>query len=679
MILRAVLIAFEKIIVTLITALFFSFSVYSQNDIMMQAFYWNVPVDGLNNNGIWWDNLKQQSKEFKDIGITAIWVPSPSKGNWGIYDMGYGIYDHYDLGNYFQKHTFETRFGSRLELEEMISSMHDTSNNESAIKVYADIILNHIYAADENSENNPVVRKYVFDHALRDGQQRTPYPTNEIKWVVNHLPAGDYIIKVKGYGLDFTAPYQTRGYDIEIDFNNSVFNSYFILEDEPNDGNGSYNHLPKSGYTIKAFINHKDDVDGYKFYKEENKSIIIRITARQEIGTEWRWADQTHGYYPFEVWFNGQNITASKVEAHTNTHIFYPFHTGQGEKNYSWNYTHFHPANDNDWLGNWENNDEIIPRTKGYGNDLDTYSDTVQKRMNDWGRWLVDRIKFDGFRLDFVRGFQESYAVSWIKNLPLINGKQRFVVGEYWGNKSSIYDWVTHTNALGAEVKAFDFPLKFVLTNMCNSDESFDMRILNNAGMIRNNEGFCLPDSLVVTFLENHDTGKEHDKWVTKDWQLGYAYLLTHQGRPCIFYPHLYGVDLVDYQSTSSVVKIPELLKEDIKKLIYIRKTYLGGILSVINPIGDQNTQNVYVARRQGNTKKEGAIVVINNSNSSRGLWVQATPDGWNSWSDKLLVNVYDNTITTMVSSVGEVWVEAPARGYSIYVLSSDYEEYCKD
>jgi hypothetical protein len=69
-------------------------------------------------------------------------------------DSGYGIYDHYDLGNYDQKGTVETRYGSRAELEQMIGAMHDVG-----ISVYSDVVLNHLYGGDENLEANPSSRR----------------------------------------------------------------------------------------------------------------------------------------------------------------------------------------------------------------------------------------------------------------------------------------------------------------------------------------------------------------------------------------------------------------------------------------------------------------------------------------------------------------------------------------
>jgi len=666
----------KKFTFSLLFLLALNFIVKAQNDVMMQAFYWNVPVDDANKNGTWWDNLSNKSSEIKTAGFSGIWVPSPAKGNWGILDMGYGIYDHYDLGNYDQKGSVETRFGSRAELENMLNTMHTSPK----IDVYADIVLNHVYSSDENDEVNPSVKDYVFEEAFSNGSQHVPYPTNEITWVIPNAQAGDYYIKLKGYYLDYSLSYQERAYDFQVDWTGSGFNSTYSWEAEPNNGNGETNNVNTSGQTMRGFSGYEGDVDEYKVSLTTAHDIIIKLTSRKQVGSDWQWADQTHGYYPFEIWYNGQNLATNTLEAHTNTNIFYVNHTGTGEKNEVWHYSDFHPVDANDWLGDWGTSDEIIPNTKAFGNDFNSYSPTVQQKMNDWGYWLANQVGFDGFRLDFVRGFQESYVASWVNNLPLLDGRQRFIVGEYWGSDSRIKDWVNNVGSLGADVDGFDFPLKSTLTSMCNGDAtSFDMRWLNHAGMVRNAYGNALPGTSVVTFLDNHDTGKEHDKWVTKDWKLGYAYMLTHEGRPCVFYPHYFGVTQVDNNDNAITVTPDASVKDDINKLIFVRKTYLGGSLEVLsetgNPYPSGDAYNVYVARRQGNGDKDGAIIVLNNSTSTKGLWVDATPNGYTNWSNTTLTNALTGS-NTQVYADGRVWVEAPARGYAVYVKSSDYIPY---
>lgn len=101
--------------------------------VLMQAFYWDVePVGG------WWDLLADKVDGWADAGINRIWVPAPSKGQSGRNSMGYDPSDYFDLGEYDQHGTVETRFGSRAELESLISTAHS-----NGVEVIADIVINH--------------------------------------------------------------------------------------------------------------------------------------------------------------------------------------------------------------------------------------------------------------------------------------------------------------------------------------------------------------------------------------------------------------------------------------------------------------------------------------------------------------------------------------------------------
>lgn len=515
-------------LILFVSAIQLSATTYSDNDVMLQAFYWNVPVDTESRNGSWWNALSAQASELKESGFTALWTPVPAKGNWGITDNGYGIYDHYDLGNYFQKGSTETRFGSRSELQAMLDVMHA----EPRINVYSDVVLNHMYSSDENREYNPAVTAYAM------GNPTIRFPEEEIFWA-------------------------------------------------------------KDGDTLKAL---------------------------------------------------------------TNTHIYYPIHTGIGEPNYQWHHWHFHPSTATDWIDDF-GDDEIRPRAKFFGNDLDTFNPEVQRRLCDWGRWLHDVVGFDGFRLDFVRGFQEQFAARWVKNLP----PGTFVVGEYWGSAPRIKNWVDSLASYGANVRAFDFPLKEVLTEMCNC-EDFDMRRLCNAGLIRNDDGNRLPPENVVTFLDNHDTGKEHDKWVTRDFHLGYAYILTHQGCPCVFYPHFFGIKQLDHEDDSFAVQAPENLQTRIRQLIYIRQHYLAGECKVL-----ASSPRIYVARRQGSENRCGGIVIINtNPIDTISLTVKVNTAGFNDLSGKTLVNLLNKSQTAKVDRKGRARLSAPARDYAVWIPQED-------
>lgn len=657
----------------------------AQDDTMMQAFHWNVPVDTANRNGSWWDNLRGKASELSSAGITGIWTPPPSKGNVGIFDMGYGLFDHFDLGNYNQKETVETRFGSRQELINMISAMHN-----NGIEVYTDIVLNHFFTNDSQQENNPAVKFYVGSEANIGGQQHSTYPTNEILWRIPNAQPGDYFIKLKGYNLNCSASFMERAYDVSINWTGAAddppnFPANVFWESEPNNGNGQNNAFPGSGKHLWAHTNQCGDIDEYKITVVAAHNIDIRLTAEREVNGQLQLTSQENGYRVFEV-FNssGVNIAPTMLQARTSTGISYVNHTGSGEQNWTWNFSHIHPVDERDFLGNSGFEDSVEPNWKLFGQDINTFDPFVQNRLIQWGEWLANTIGFDGYRLDFVRGYQEQFVAQWVNSMPRRpDGSQRFVVGEYFtGFKYRIKNWVTNVGSFvnnnhTADVDAFDFPLKFTLNQMTNgSASSFNMTTLNHAGMVRATGSDSLSGVSVVTFVDNHDTAKDHNQWITKDWKMAYAYILFAEGRPCIFYSHFYGVRQIDDNNASLTVTAPTALQTDIKKLIDIRRTYLNGGMVVLsetgNPSPASDTANVYVARREGDLSRPGAILVINNATSTKSLQVDNAPSGsgYTNWTGKTLVNVTSGNMEEIqVASNGRVLVSAPPRGYAVYVL----------
>ena len=84
---------------------------------MLQSFYWLTP-----DNGDWYNMLNSKMDEFADVGFGSIWAPPMVKtADGNIPRGGYEPYDFYDLGEFDQKGGIETRFGSRIELEDMIA------------------------------------------------------------------------------------------------------------------------------------------------------------------------------------------------------------------------------------------------------------------------------------------------------------------------------------------------------------------------------------------------------------------------------------------------------------------------------------------------------------------------------------------------------------------------------
>ena len=110
-----------------------------QNRILMQYFEWYLkPEDKL------WKQVSKEAKKLSKKGITDIWLPPAYKAAGGKYDAGYAVYDLYDLGEFNQKGSIETKYGTKDEYLQAIKDLH-----ENGISVYADIVLNHKIGADE--------------------------------------------------------------------------------------------------------------------------------------------------------------------------------------------------------------------------------------------------------------------------------------------------------------------------------------------------------------------------------------------------------------------------------------------------------------------------------------------------------------------------------------------------
>jgi alpha-amylase len=144
--------------------------------VMMQAFYWDPPASATS----WWKMLEGRACELRKSGITAIWIPPPTKGS-SVNDMGYGIFDRYDLGQYDQKGGTATRWGTRAELESMITAMHG-----AGIRVYADVVMNHMMGGTNETWSGTTAptsfdfsarfrvdpaHAYVWDHTKFSGCQ----------------------------------------------------------------------------------------------------------------------------------------------------------------------------------------------------------------------------------------------------------------------------------------------------------------------------------------------------------------------------------------------------------------------------------------------------------------------------------------------------------------------------
>ncbi len=108
------------------------------NGTIMQYFEWYLECEQN-----LWNKVRRDAENLSELGITAIWLPPAFKGIGGKDEVGYGVYDLYDLGEFEQKGTIKTKYGSKDEYIECIKAL-----KQIGIEAYADIVLNHKMGAD---------------------------------------------------------------------------------------------------------------------------------------------------------------------------------------------------------------------------------------------------------------------------------------------------------------------------------------------------------------------------------------------------------------------------------------------------------------------------------------------------------------------------------------------------
>ncbi|HUP13644.1 MAG TPA: alpha-amylase [Niastella sp.] len=109
------------------------------NGTMIQYFHWYIPADGS-----LWKQLANDAENLAKMGFNSVWLPPFCKGKEGPNASGYDVYDLYDLGEFDQKGSVRTKYGTKEELLKAIEALHN-----KGIQVYADIVLNHMGGADE--------------------------------------------------------------------------------------------------------------------------------------------------------------------------------------------------------------------------------------------------------------------------------------------------------------------------------------------------------------------------------------------------------------------------------------------------------------------------------------------------------------------------------------------------
>ncbi len=117
--------------------------------VIMQTFHWDCPRED-KKEFQWWNYINEKVPSLAKVGFTSLWLPPIHKAaNLFGPSMGYDPYDYYDLGEFDQKGTVPTWFGTRKELESVIESAH-----RHGLSLIADIVINHNSGADASGSES---------------------------------------------------------------------------------------------------------------------------------------------------------------------------------------------------------------------------------------------------------------------------------------------------------------------------------------------------------------------------------------------------------------------------------------------------------------------------------------------------------------------------------------------
>lgn len=142
--------------------------------------------------------------------------------------------------------------------------------------------------------------------------------------------------------------------------------------------------------------------------------------------------------------------------------------------------------------------------------------------------WLTRALDVQGYRIDDVKGLSTDFLRPFLETTPMAG---KFAVGEFFdGNPALVNEWIVNPTGMNGRSSAFDFPLRFMLNGACNNAGRFNMSLLDHAGLAG------MSPFQAVTFVENHDTDLNTGESMVFNKALGYAYILTSEGYPCVYY-----------------------------------------------------------------------------------------------------------------------------------------------
>lgn len=290
------------------------------NRTLMQYFYWDYPADGT-----LWNDLIRNAADLAATGVTALWLPSPCKAERGTQDVGYGIYDLFDLGEFDQKGAIRTKYGTRRELEAAVQAAH-----AAELQVYLDVVFNHKAGADRTE----VVMGTPVSHDNRNIEIGSPreievwtyfnFPGragaySDFVWNWQHFDAVDYDQRTGTVGTIYKL--RDKQFDTPVDPERGNFD-YLLFADLDMDSDPVRAELNRWGEWIVQTLG----IDGFRFDAAKHIRFFffndwldhIRATAGRDlfaVGEYWTPDSGTLGWF---IQQTGRRMSVFDFRLHFN-------------------------------------------------------------------------------------------------------------------------------------------------------------------------------------------------------------------------------------------------------------------------------------------------------------------------------------------------------------------------
>ncbi|MFA3760716.1 alpha-amylase [Yersinia sp. 2466 StPb PI] len=257
---------------------------------------------------------------------------------------------------------------------------------------------------------------------------------------------------------------------------------------------------------------------------------------------------------------------------------------------------------------NTEVDDELGNFDYLMGADIDFRNPAVIDELKYWGKWLLESLPIDGFRLDAVKHIPAWFFKAWIEYIQNETEHDLLIIAEYWS--PDIEKLQQYLARVEGNVMLFDVALHHKFHEASKQGEDFDLTQIFNGSLIE------VDPSHTITLVANHDTQPlQALEAPVEPWFKPLAYaliLIREQGIPCVFYPDLFGANYEDNGEDGGTYQIAMPVVAELERLIQARQRFAHGAQTDYF-----DDKNCIAFVRAGTAEAPGCVVILSNGAES--------------------------------------------------------------